>query len=143
MSRAQEIARAYALESEVDFQISRMLYQSGFHSRAIFFAQQAAEKIIKACLALKEVFVSEHNLSSLLANIYRGEIPDLDHIVEAVAELERHGRRARFPLYHRPNLPIWVPSREYHQDEAMKCLANSEFTFNELRKFLQSRIQLS
>jgi HEPN domain-containing protein len=143
MNRAKEIARAFATESEVDFQISRMLYQNGFHSRAIFFAQQTAEKIIKACLALKEVFITDHNLSSVFANLYRDEIEDLDRIVKAVAELERHGIRARFPLYHRPNLPVWVPSREYKEDDAMRSLTSSEVIFNELKQFLSTKLQLS
>jgi HEPN domain-containing protein len=141
MSRAQEIARAYCIESEVDFQISRILYQNGFYSRAIFFAQQAAEKIMKACLSLKEIFITDHNLSSVFANVYRNEIEGLDQIIRAVTDLERHGMRARFPLYHRPNLPIWIPSREYREDDAMKSLISSEIIFNKLKQFLDNKLQ--
>lgn len=141
MSRAKEIARAYSIESEVDFQISRILYQNGFYSRSIFFAQQASEKIMKACLALKEIYITDHNLSSVFANVYRNEIEELDEILRAVNELERHGLRARFPLYHRPSLPIWIPSREYKESDAMKSLTCSEVIYNRLKSFLDDRLQ--
>ena len=55
MDRAKEIARAYLIESEVDFEIARILYQNGFNSRTVFFAQQSSEKIVKACLSLKGI----------------------------------------------------------------------------------------
>lgn len=143
MNRSMEIARAYYLESEVDFQISRILYQSGFNSRTIFSSQQAAEKIIKACLALKGVFITDHNLSSVFMNIYRDQFQEMDEIIKALTELERHGIKARFPLYHRPNLPIWVPSKEYKAEDAMNSLANLEIIFKTLKEFLVSRLQPS
>ena len=138
MDRAKEIARAYLIESEVDFEISRILYQNGFNSRTVFFAQQASEKIVKACLALKGIYITDHNLSSIFTNVYRDQIQEVDRIVNAITELERHGTRSRFPLYHRPNLPIWIPSKEYKVDDAMNCLANLELIFKTLKEFLDN-----
>jgi len=138
MDRAKEIARAYLIESEVDFEISRILYQNGFNSRTVFFAQQASEKIVKACLALKGIYITDHNLSSIFTNVYRDQIQEVDRIVNAITELERHGTRSRFPLYHRPNLPIWIPSKEYKVDDAMNCLANLELIFKTLKGFLDN-----
>jgi HEPN domain-containing protein len=140
MDRAKEIARAYLIESEVDFEVSRILYQNGFNSRTVFFAQQASEKIVKACLALKGIYITDHNLSSVFTNVYREQIPEMDRILTAIAELERHGTRSRFPLYHRPNLPIWIPSKEYKVDDAMNCLANVEIIFKTLKEFLDNRL---
>jgi len=140
MDRAREIARAYFTESEVDFEISRLLYQNGFNSRTVFFAQQASEKIVKACLALMGIYITDHNLSSIFTNLYRDQIPEMDRIVKAITELERHGTRSRFPLYHRPNLPIWIPSREYKVDDAMNCLANLELIFKTLMSFLDNKM---
>ena len=140
MDRAKEIARAYLIESEVDFEISRILYQNGFNSRTVFFAQQASEKIVKACLALKGIYITDHNLSSIFTNVYRDQIQEVDRIVNAITELERHGTRSRFPLYHRPNLPIWVPSKEYKVDDAMNCLANLELIFKTLKGFLDNKL---
>jgi HEPN domain-containing protein len=142
MDRSKEIARAYYIEGEVDFQIARILYQNGFNSRTIFFSQQAAEKIIKACLALKGIFVTDHSLSSVFTNVYHGEIEDMDQIIKAATELERHGTKARFPLHHRPNLPIWIPSREYKTDDAMNSLTNLEVIFRRLKLFLETKIPL-
>jgi HEPN domain-containing protein len=140
MDRLKEIARAYFIESEVDFQICRILYQNGFNSRTIFFAQQAAEKIVKACLALKEISIADHNLSSVFANVYRDQFPEMSQIIKAITDLERHGAKARFPLYHRQSLPIWIPSKGYKVDDAMKSLANLESIFNTLKQFLDSRL---
>jgi HEPN domain-containing protein len=140
MDRAKEIARAFLIESEVDFQIARILYQNGFNSRTVFFAQQASEKIVKACLALKGIFITDHNLSSVFTNVYRDQIQEMDRIISAITELERHGTRSRFPLYHRPNLPIWIPSNEYKEDDAMNCLANLEVIFKTLKIFIDNKI---
>jgi HEPN domain-containing protein len=140
MDRAKEIARAYLIESEVDFEVSRILYQNGYNSRTVFFAQQASEKIVKACLAMKGIYITDHNLSSIFTNVFREQIPDVDRIVTAITELERHGTRSRFPLYHRPNLPIWIPSKEYKVDDAMNCLANLEIIFKTLKEFLDNRL---
>jgi HEPN domain-containing protein len=140
MDRAKEIARAYLIESEVDFEVSRILYQNGFNSRTVFFAQQASEKIVKACLALKGIYITDHNLSSIFTNVYREQIPEIDRILTAITELERHGTRSRFPLYHRPNLPIWIPSKEYKVDDAMNCLANLEIIFKTLKEFLYNKL---
>jgi len=138
MDRAKEIARAYLIESEVDFEVSRILYQNGFNSRTVFFAQQASEKIVKACLALKGIYITDHNLSSIFTNVFREQIPEADRILTAITELERHGTRSRFPLYHRPNLPIWIPSKEYKVDDAMNCLANLEIIFKTLKEYLDN-----
>jgi len=140
MDRAKEIARAYLIESEVDFEVSRILYQNGFNSRTVFFAQQASEKIVKACLALKGIYITDHNLSSIFTNVFREQIPEADRILTAITELERHGTRSRFPLYHRPNLPIWIPSKEYKVDDAMNCLANLEIIFKTLKAFLDNNL---
>jgi HEPN domain-containing protein len=140
MDRAKEIARAYLIESEVDFEVSRILYQNGYNSRTVFFAQQASEKIVKACLAMKGIYITDHNLSSIFTNVFREQIPEVDRIVTAITELERHGTRSRFPLYHRPNLPIWIPSKEYKVDDAMNCLANLEIIFKTLKEFLDNRL---
>ena len=138
MDRAKEIARAYLIESEVDFEVSRILYQNGYNSRTVFFAQQASEKIVKACLAMKGIYITDHNLSSIFTNVFREQIPEVDRIVTAITELERHGTRSRFPLYHRPNLPIWIPSKEYKVDDAMNCLANLEIIFKNLKEYLDN-----
>ena len=140
MDRAKEIARAYLIESEVDFEVSRILYQNGFNSRTVFFAQQASEKIVKACLALKGIYITDHNLSSIFTNVFREQIPEADRILTAITELERHGTRSRFPLYHRPNLPIWIPSKEYKVDDAMNCPANLEIIFKTLKAFLDNNL---
>jgi HEPN domain-containing protein len=140
MDRTKEIARAYLIESEVDFEVSRILYQNGYNSRTVFFAQQASEKIVKACLAMKGIYITDHNLSSIFTNVFREQIPEVDRIVTAITELERHGTRSRFPLYHRPNLPIWIPSKEYKVDDAMNCLANLDIIFTTLKEFLDNRL---
>jgi HEPN domain-containing protein len=140
MDRAKEIARAYLIESEVDFEIARILYQNGFNSRTVFFAQQASEKIVKACLSLKGIYITDHNLSSIFTNVFRDQIQEIDRIANAITDLERHGTRSRFPLYHRPNLPIWIPSKEYKVDDAMNCLANLEVIFKTLKEFLDNQL---
>lgn len=48
MHDPEEIARAFLIESEVDYRVSQLLRGTEFHSRTIAFAQQAVEKLVKS-----------------------------------------------------------------------------------------------
>lgn len=136
MHEPQEIARAFLIESDVDYRVAQLLRGTEFHSRTIAFAQQAVEKMVKACLALRGVVTLEHNLSSLFRALYQAEFPDMDDIVTHIDALERHGARPRFPLYQRRDLPMWVPSRDYREEDAARALRSGEYVVQRLKPYL-------
>ena len=136
MHDPQEIARAFLIESDVDYRVAQLLRGTEFHSRTIAFAQQAVEKMVKACLALRGVVTLEHNLSSLFRALYQADFSDMDDIVKHIDALERHGARPRFPLFQRRDLPMWVPSRDYREEDAARALRSGEYVVQRLKPYL-------
>jgi HEPN domain-containing protein len=137
MHEPEEIARAFLTESDVDYRVAQLLRGTEFHSRTIAFAQQAVEKLVKACLALRGVVTLEHNLSSLFRALYQAELPDMDELVKHIEELERHGARPRFPLFQRRDLPLWIPSRDYREEDAARAMYSAEYVVQRVKPHLQ------
>jgi HEPN domain-containing protein len=133
MHEPGEIARAFLTESDVDYRVAQLLRGTEFHSRTIAFAQQAVEKLVKACLALRGVVTLEHNLSSLFRALYQAELPDMDELVKHIEELERHGARPRFPLFQRRDLPLWIPSRDYREEDAARAMYSAEYVVQRVK----------
>lgn len=140
MHEPKAIARAYLIESEVDFQVATLLGGTEYHSRTIFLAQQAAEKMVKACLAVRGITTTDHNMSSLFKAVFGAELPQAGEVVRAVDALERHGARVRFPLFQRPELPIWIPSQGYRQEDAQRALALAGGVMAALRPYLDGAL---
>ncbi|MGD0265157.1 MAG: HEPN domain-containing protein [Candidatus Methylomirabilota bacterium] len=137
MHEPGEIARAFLSESDVDYRVAQLLRGTEFHSRTIAFAQQAVEKLVKACLALRGVVTLEHNLSSLFRALYQADLPDMDELVKHIEDLERHGARPRFPLFQRRDLPLWVPSRDYREEDATRAMYSAEYVVQRVKPHVQ------
>lgn len=136
MHEPGEIARAFLTESDVDYHVAQLLRGTEFHSRTIAFAQQAVEKLVKACLALRGVVTLEHNLSSLFRALYRADLPDMDELIKHIEDLERHGARPRFPLFQRRDLPLWIPSRDYREEDAARAMHSAEYVVQRVKPHL-------
>jgi len=137
----KDIAQAYLTESTVDIETARLTNVNGLYSRTIHFAQESVEKVTKACLALREIFTRDHKTSTLFVAVFRNEIENVAEIQKAALILEKHGARTRFPLYQRGDLPLWVPSKVYGQEEARDALKQGEFIYNTLKAFLEKEIK--
>ena len=137
MHKPAEVARAFMIESGVDLQVAKVTFENQIYSRTIFSAQQCMEKIVKGALAAKGIFTTDHHISSLFSAVYSQELPEMDKLVEAIDSLEQYGARARFPLYRRGDLPIWIPSREYGEEHALKALKKAELVFETLKPDLE------
>jgi len=136
MHEPEEVARAFLTESDVDYRVAQLLRGTEFHSRTIAFAQQAVEKMVKACLALRGVVTLEHNLSSLFRALYQADFPDMDDLVKHIDGLERHGARPRFPLFQRRDLPLWIPSRDYREEDAARAMQSAEYVVQRMKPYL-------
>ena len=136
MHEPEEIARAFLVESDVDYQIAQILSKTPFHSRTIAFAQQAVEKLVKGCLALRGVVTLEHNLSSLFRALYQIDFQDMDELVRHIEELEHHGARPRFPLFQRRDLPLWVPSRDYREEDGIRAMRSADYVVQRVKPYL-------
>jgi HEPN domain-containing protein len=136
MHEPRAIAKAYLLESEVDYKVANLLATTEYHSRTIFLAQQAAEKMVKACLAARGIYTTDHNMSTLFRAVFGNELPQAEELARAVDALERHGSRVRFPLFQRPELPIWIPSQSYRREDAQRALETATGVIAALRAYL-------
>lgn len=138
MHSPKAIAKAFLIESEVDIEVARLTYVNNFYSRTIFFSQQAVEKAAKATLALFHVLSSDHNTAAIFRAVFnKGPLPEYEKISEAIEHLEKFGAKARFPLFQRQDLPLWIPSREFKEADAFRALASAEFVYRSLREFLE------
>lgn len=138
MHSAREIAKAFLIESQVDLDVARLTFTNSIYSRTVFFSQQAVEKAAKAALALFRVLSSDHNTAAIFRAIFtRGPLPESDKISDAIEQLEKYGARARFPLFQRQDLPLWIPSREFKESDAFQALANAEFVYRSLQAFME------
>jgi HEPN domain-containing protein len=82
------------------------------------------------------VVTLDHNLCSLFRALYQADFPEMDEIVRHIDILERHGARPRFPLFQRRDLPLWVPSRDYREEDASRALLSAEYVVQRLRPHL-------
>jgi len=143
MHDLKDIVEAYLIESEVDIEAARLTYVNGLYSRTIHFAQESVEKIIKACLTMRNVVTRDHKTSTLFLAVFKDDIENIGKIYEAIITLEKHGARPRFPLYQRKDLPLWIPSKIYGETEAMEALSKGEYVFKVLKEFVENTILIS
>ena len=140
MHSPKDIAEAYLLESSVDIQTARLTHVNGLYSRTIHFAQEAVEKIAKSCLASKGIYTRDHKTSTLFKAVFSSLISNAEEVYQAMLSLEKHGARARFPLYQRTDLPLWVPSKVYGDEEAKEALSQAELVFDTLKEYLEKEL---
>lgn len=136
MHPPRKIAEAFLIESGADFHASKVLFRDGSFARSVYLAQQSVEKALKAALSLRGIFTMDHNLSPIFSAVYGTSFPEMARLVQAVHSLERLGAKARFPLYHRDDLPIWTPSREFGRKDAAAALTDCEFVYQAIRVYL-------
>ncbi len=136
-----EVARAFVKEARVDLRSARLLSDGGEHSRAVAACQQAVEKAVKAALALKGVIVLEHQVADRLAVAFP-KMKNVRQIARKVKALEWEGTKTRYPLFGRVDLPIWMPSDSYNEDDANEAIADTEWVIREIMIFIEQEYHL-
>lgn len=140
MHTPKDIAEAYLLESSIDIETARLTHVNGLYSRTIHFSQEAVEKITKACLAIKNIYTRDHKTSTLFMAVFSSLISNAEAVQQAMLSLEKHGARARFPLYQRTDLPLWVPSKVYGEEESKEALSQAELVFEALKPYIDQEL---
>ncbi len=143
MFEHSKISDAFLAESRLDLLSAKLLFEKGIYSRAIYFAQQSSEKAIKACLALRNIISGEHKVTAFFEeefkNDFDGEV--FAEILRNARELEVQGIKTRYPLFSRPDKPLWIPSEEYTEEDAREAIRKSSFILDVLEKFTKSQSQ--
>ena len=61
-----DYAIAFFKEAKDDFESARELVEKGRYAKVVYLCQQCVEKSTKALLEIEELFVQEHDLSSII-----------------------------------------------------------------------------
>jgi HEPN domain-containing protein len=61
-------------------------------------------------------------------------------ILKYSRELEIQGIKSRYPLFSRPDKPIWIPSGEYVEEDAREAIKKADFILNSLMDFIVSNL---
>jgi HEPN domain-containing protein len=65
------------------------------------------------------------------------ELPEAKKIGKAARTLEDQGLKTEYPFFGRSDLPIWIPSKAYTQEDAQEALTNAEYIFQDMSKILE------
>lgn len=142
MFEPAKISDAFITESRLDLLSAKLLFDKEIYSRAIYFAQQSSEKAIKACLALRNITSGEHKVTAFFENEFRSDFDSevFSEILVNSRELEVQGIKTRYPLFSRPDMPMWIPSQEYTEEDAREAIRKSSFILVSLEKFIKSHM---
>jgi len=133
-----DIAKAYLIEANNDFDVVSLLIENNKFSIAVFHAQQAVEKLQKACLAAEgEIGIYKHEIFSFFLNAFKNkiEIETMALLEEAVVPLEENWAISKYPDWRVK--PIWIPSQRYNHDNARMNETRMQSVFDILVPFLK------
>lgn len=137
-----KVASAFLTESKLDLKSAKLLFENGIYSRAIYFAHQSSEKAIKSCLAIRNIISGEHKVTAFFEKEFSNDFDKkvFSDILKYSRELEIQGVKSRYPLFSRPDKPIWIPSGEYVEDDAREAIKKADFILNSLMDFIVSNL---
>jgi len=127
-------ARRWFSEAEWDYETARDLHSMMRFNAACFYAQQAAEKAVKAALYMLGDVPLGHSIRELLERFSEISGRNVDEIMPCARELDRHYIPARYPNAH----PSGTPHEAYDRETAGRALQCAERILNYVRRFLGS-----
>jgi HEPN domain-containing protein len=141
--RLFKIAKAYLLEAFTDYDAVPILIAHEKYNLAVYHAQQAAEKLLKACLAAEgAIGIYKHEVFRYFKEVFASKIDadTMDKIEEHLIELEEEWALSRYPDWEAE--PIWIPSRGYTRQNAEERKKNMNSVFEILTKFLNENYNI-
>jgi len=118
-SKNRHQAERWLLTAEEDLQAVRMLLDGGMYSQACFYAQQSAEKAVKALWYLADADPWGHSVQRLVAEFpRRTELANLGAWIEWGALLDKFYIPTRYPN----GLPDLTPGQVYRLEDARRGL---------------------
>ncbi|HCW50591.1 MAG TPA: DNA-binding protein [Clostridiales bacterium] len=114
-----EEGRRWLAQAKDDITVSEHLLRGGFHNYACFFAQQAAEKALKAYLLAQGAReVRGHSVGDLCLDAARLD-PAFEGLADEVTPLDKYYIPTRYPN----GLPGGTPSRAFDRVDSERALA--------------------
>lgn len=134
MKNAQRNAARWLRQAEYDLAQADRLLQDGVFSYAAFFAEQSAQKALKAVLLSRGVrFVAIHSVGEL-AREAAGLESAFRPLVDRAKRLDRHYLTSRYP----DALPEpAIPAEAYVREDAEEAVAIARAVFETARDAIQ------
>lgn len=135
MQEAEQEGRRWLEQAEYEYRAAKHNTKTKFFAVACFYAQQAAEKALKAFLHLKgERYVTGHSISELCDRCGKWDKTFL-HFKARVEKLDRFYTLTRYPNA----LPGGVPARTYKLDDAQTALRLAEKVLAAVRRHFSAK----
>ena len=133
MRRPAHEGRRWLKQAEHDLEAARYNRRGGFHAVACFYAQQAAEKALKAFLfAQGEPVVIGHSVAELCQSC-AGYEERFEELTGRIGKLDRFYIPTRYP----DGLPGGVPAEVYGEEDASEAIALASETVGVVRGLLE------
>ncbi len=143
MADAKQIFDALILEAQSDMRSAKLLLDGTEFSRSIYHSQQAVEKAMKASLVLAGIVVTDdHWVSDRFMQSF-STMPNIQNIIRDAKYLERQATKSRYPLFTNADRPIWIPSREYTEQDAADAYRKALTIFKNIKQFLKEKHNIS
>ncbi|MCX7838199.1 MAG: HEPN domain-containing protein [Anaerolineae bacterium] len=128
--QAIEEARRWLEQARVDLETATWNRQGNFHAAACFWAQQAAEKALKAFLyAQGERYVKGHSVATLCKEAIRFN-KEFSSVTQQATELDRYYIPTRYPN----GLPDGIPAESYSYADAQRAVAQAREIFDLVKR---------
>lgn len=122
--QAEEEGRRWLEQAQSDLQVAKWNEQGNYHSAACFWAQQTAERALKAFLYFRgKRRVIGHSVHELAKQCARLD-SDFAPLIKETGQLDRYYIPTRYPN----GLPGGVPAQMYQAKEAQEALELAEKT---------------
>lgn len=108
-------AQRWLAQAQDDLQAAEILMESGKHAQASFYAQQSAEKAVKALWRVLDQESLGHSITRLINTLPAGPLRELlEPLLDEAKLLDRHYIPTRYP----DALPDLSPSEAYGRRDA-------------------------
>ncbi|MCS6848413.1 MAG: HEPN domain-containing protein [Anaerolineae bacterium] len=136
VSGNRQMAMRWIETAEEDLHTARLLRDGGAHAPACFYAQQAAEKAMKALWYAVDQEPWGHSVVALVEDfVERNSLPNWMQWSDYAAQLDQFYIPTRYP----DSLPTSTPGRMYRASDSERALACAEPIVNGCREWLEAR----
>jgi HEPN domain-containing protein len=140
---AKQIFEALMVEAQSDMRSAKLLLDGTEFSRSIYHSQQAVEKAMKASLVLAGIIITDgHWVSDRFLQAFN-EMHNIRNLIRDAKYLERQATKSRYPLFTNAKRPIWIPSREYTEQDAEDAYRKALAIFKSIKQFLKEKHNIS
>ena len=128
----ENLAKEFMATAKADLKSAELELKGGIYNNAVYHAQQAAEKAVKALLVLNNLFVESHFVADRLKRLVKDE-----KLVDYVRSLEKNWIITRYPFVRKTE--VWSPVKAFTKLDAQDALKKARFVVSQIEKLLKTK----